>query len=89
MEQVKGMSRRQGACPLRSAYGVLDCGFPGVTISMHPDPNPLRIWLSLRRGPILYLLHVKRGIKPLFSGAGEGNTTLSRRMPAARWLRQP
>jgi len=29
MEQVKGISRRQGACPLRGACGVLDYGFSG------------------------------------------------------------
>ena len=62
--------------PLRGACGVLDCRFPGVHTSVHPDSNPLCSQISLRLGSILYLLHVKRGIKPLFSGAGEGNRTL-------------
>ena len=41
MEQVKGILRSQGACPLRGACGVLDGGFPGVRLIIHPDPNPL------------------------------------------------
>ena len=59
--------------PLRGACGVLDCRFPGVHTSVHPHSNPLLLWLSLRLGLILYLLHMKRGIKPLFSGAGVQN----------------
>ena len=41
VEQVKGKSGRQGrltAPLLRSS--ILDCRFPGVLVSIHPDSNP-------------------------------------------------
>lgn len=42
MEQVKGISGRQGrlTAPLPRA-SLLDCRFPGVRYIIHPDTNPL------------------------------------------------
>ena len=50
MEQVKGISSRQGASPARGACGSLDCRFPGVLPIIHPDTNPLYVCVSLRLG---------------------------------------
>ena len=77
MEQVKGISRRQGACPLRGACGVLDCGFPGVHTSVHTGSEPSLYLISLRRGFVSLFAPCKTPRKGAsLHGAGEGNRTL-------------
>ena len=42
--ETAGESRRQGSSTADGgACSVLGCGFPGVCLSIHPDPNPLLV----------------------------------------------
>ena len=75
---MKGISGRQGrltAPHLRSS--ILDCRFPGVHISVHPDPNPLCFQISLRLGFDSLFAPCKTPHEGAsLHGAGEGNRTL-------------
>ena len=59
MEQVKGISRCQGACPLRGACGVLDCGFRGGFTSSTPIRTLLLSVKLTSRVSFCMLLHEK------------------------------
>ena len=49
--------RQHGAC------GVLDCGFPGVCLTIHPDPNP---FADVGSTPSFSIRQQKRVTRTLF-----------------------
>ena len=64
MVEMVGVFRRQGRLTPPFRASLLDCGFPGVFSSLHPDTNPLV--LDVGSPPSFLCIAKKRALQALF-----------------------